>query len=182
MDGDEWRGAQVQSLFSLSAPETRSQTEIRLLYDRQHLYVATHCHEPNIDGLVARETGRDGPVWSLDCLELMLNPKSKSRARRFHLIVSPAPNSLYDAQYEDASWTSQTQYAFQVDRLAKTWSIELSTPFAGFGVDTPAPGSRWSANFGRERHAGQSEKPERLIWSPTRTGGFSDLTGKLVFE
>lgn len=182
VEDDEGRGAQVQSLFSPSAARTKSRTEIRLLYDRRHLYVAVHCHEPQIDGLVARETGRDGPVWSMDCLELMLNPKSKSRARRFHLIVAPAPNSLYDAQYEDASWTSHTQYAFQINRPAKTRSIELSIPFSGFGIDTPTSGSKWSANFGRERHAGQRGKPELLIWSPTRTGGFSDLTGKLAFE
>jgi len=50
--------------------------------------------------------------------------------------------------------------------------IEVAVPFAELGVTTPAAGTHWRGNFGRERHKRvwnprkYSRRSEYFLWSP----------------
>ena len=198
IEDSEWKGVASQSLYAMGSTGAEIETEVRVAYDSRNLYLAWQCEEPQNKKLKLKETGRDGPVWSVDCVELMLNSDGGSNARRFHLIVAPAPNSFYDAQFEDNSWNPRWQYAFRTIQpidLMPFWTVEMSIPFKELGVEPPKSGTTWSANFGRGRYAGElaeaAEPPpvflpqkeaELFVWSPPKGKGFSNLSGRLHFE
>lgn len=178
----EWKEAPPQLLYPLPPTSSGIRTQVRAAYDDMNLYVAWQCEDPQIRRLKLKETGRDGPVWSPDCVELMLNPDARSRSRRFHFVVAPSPDSFYDARSEDPSWNPKWKHASSIDKTNKRWSVEMSIPFEELGAKVPKPGTTWSVNYGRERYAGGLQQPDRYIWSPSRAGGFSDVSGKITFK
>ena len=195
IEESEWKQAVPQSLCPLPPTKAKIGTRVRAAYDNRNLYVAWQCEEPQIDKLNLKEEGQDAPLWSVDCVELMLNPDARSNRRRFHFIVAPAPNSRYESQFENSAWNPKWQHAHRLDRKSKSWSVEMAVPFKELGLAAPKSNATWSANFGRERYAGEpaatAEPPpgflpkkeaEIFVWSPPKGGGFSNLTGRLRFE
>jgi hypothetical protein len=66
----------------------------------------------------------------------------------------------------------------------KRWYAQLFIPFSTLGVEFPAKGITWQANFGRN-HALARETIERTIWSSSQTSTNMDHTavmGEIVFE
>ncbi len=160
------------------------------MYDDENLYFAWTCEEPNIDKLKASETGRDGPAWAIDCVELFLDPESSAYSRRYyHFIVGAVKNALYDDRTgfktpgdQDDSWNAEGfKYGYNIDRGNKRWSIEMLVPFKDIATTTPKPGDVWLGNFARERYAGVNELYQ---WSQGGAGGFVDPKsfGKIRFE
>ncbi|HET6455395.1 MAG TPA: carbohydrate-binding family 9-like protein, partial [Armatimonadota bacterium] len=54
----------------------RNQTQVRLLYDDQALYIAYRCKEADISRIRAQVTDHDGSVWDDDCAEFFLDVKA----------------------------------------------------------------------------------------------------------
>jgi len=146
------------------------------------------------------EQRRDGPIWTLDCAEIFLDPEAAG-SKYLHFIAAPVKGAYYDSRRgyiddalnplygkADPSWNPDWQYAFVVDAGKKQWTIEAQMPFASLGVAAPTPGTRWKANFGRERCAAmKAEKgePELFLWSPNELGtGFAEQLcfGDVYFE
>lgn len=48
-------------------------TEIRVLYDENMLYIGVRCEEPDMKSLRETLTRRDSFVWQNDCIEVMLD-------------------------------------------------------------------------------------------------------------
>ena len=192
LDDPAWAGAETHVLPAMLASETEVPTTVRVVYDDRSIYLGFECEEPLIDQVVARSVGRDGPVWNLDCAEIMLAPGG-SRRRYYHWIIAPAENAVYDDRTgfrtlddQDDSWNGECEYAYVVDRPNKRWSLEVRIPFAAMDAEPPEPGSWWLANFGRERYAhkqGLHGGPGLFLWSREESLGFVDPAafGKLVF-
>lgn len=80
----------------------------------------------------------------------------------------------------NGDWTSETG----VDAKAKRWHVHLVIPFSTLGVEAPAKGIAWKANFGRN-HALPRQTIDRAIWSSSLTSTSMDDTsvmGEIVFE
>ena len=192
LDDVVWASAQAQELPAMALLDNPATTSVRALYDDNCLYFAFECHEPLIDRLKARFTGRDGPVHRLDCGEILLGP-DRSRRRYYHWIIAPADNALYDDRTgfktmadQDPSWNSDCEYAYFVDKGKKRWLLEVRIPFATMGVQTPKPGAWWLANFGRERraHTNNTDSPDSFyLWSQDEASGFCspEAFGKIHF-
>ena len=184
IEKNEWQGTAPQLLRNMTSRTTEVKTYVRVMYDEQNLYIAYECAEPKMEGLTLKETGRDGPVWQLDCVELFLDPES-SRRRYYHFIAAPVRNAFYDDRTgfktqndQDRSWNGDWRYAFKIDKANKTWCLEMSIPFKALGVAVPKSGEAWLGNFGRERYAQLPatgyRQPRLYLWAQGESAGFTD--------
>ena len=192
LDDAAWRKAQVQAVPPMLASQEDRPTKVRLVYDDKNIYVAFECEEPLISHVVARSTGRDGRIWTMDCGEILFGP-SRSRRRYYHWIMAPAKDAVYDdrtgfktLEDQDASWNGPCEYAYFIDKANKRWFLEVKIPFSTMGVEAPKAGAWWLANFGRERQAqrkGIHGNPELFLWSQEESLGFCDPAafGKVRF-
>ena len=194
---DEWQAAATAELGTVGGGGVSSaRTRVRLLYDERNLYVAWECEEPKIDQLQVKSVGRDGAVYSLDCVELLLDPTASLDSYK-HFMAAAIGNARYDARVdhvladphksshspEDKSYDPEWEYGFHVDREAKRWTIEMKLPFASLQADPPKSGTKWLGNFGRERYVGD-RGAGLYLWSPSHTGSFRDVFafGALYFD
>ena len=72
-----WQQAEVATHF-FRAKEGETQpveldTEVRVLYDENMLYIGVRCEEPDMKSLRETLTRRDSFVWQNDCIEVMLD-------------------------------------------------------------------------------------------------------------
>ena len=173
-----WRkAAMTRAAFILLGSRTRpaqAQTTVRACRDAENLYVAFECREPNMDGLVAKQWGRDGPVYDDDCVNLFLSPRREEAP--FHFIVN-ATGSVYDEKGSDAAWDGGWETGAAQSDMG--WIVEMRIPFATLGR-VPKDGEVWFCNFNRERKAGRRELSS---WSPTvAVFAEPERFGELVFH
>ena len=166
-------------------------TIVRVVYDQEHLHVRYECSEPLIENMKLKSVGRDGNVYSLDEVELFLDPESSNR-KCMQFMAAPIRDASYDERkgyiedeldqrYNayDVAWSPQWRYSFAVDKAAKQWTLDMIVPFASIETAPPAVGTVWMANFARCRRAEGGE--ELTCWSPETFGSAPDLFGELVF-
>ena len=195
---EEWAGAALAGVDLMSGGPATVPTRVRAMSDERALYLAFTCSEPEMGALRRSGQKRDGSIWNLDCVEAFLDPDGAG-TRVMHFIAAPDPEAFYDARCgyiedplhplygkDDAGWNPEWRRACVVDTAGKQWSIEMELPWKSLGVDPPAAGTRWKANFGRERYAGlkSGKDPELFLWSPNELGtGFAEplCFGDLTF-
>jgi len=153
------------------AGPAKQQTRTLLFYDSTHLYIGFVCMEPHPERLKAFCKRPDSGVWRDDCVEVFLQPQSKTV---FHIIVNSV-GTVYDARDRNAEWDSKVQAAAHVGN--GTWSIEMALAWSALGL-RPKVGERWRANFCRERKV----ESELSAWSCT-WGSFlkPERFGSLIF-
>lgn len=162
----------VQTDMSAFAPVD---TDARVCWGAEKLYVGVRCEEPNVDALRAQMTERDDAVWRDDCIELFLDT-NHDRKTYAHVIVSSI-GTIYDDRIPgDASWDADIDVAAQTgDGL---WAVEVAIGLESLG-GAPQPGDVWGFNVGRERYAGEGQLS---IWSPTYAKFLEpDRFGELLF-
>jgi hypothetical protein len=85
---------------------------------------------------------------------------------------------------DEPTWNGDWMGETRVDAANRRWHAHLVIPFSPLGVEVPAKGITWKANFGRN-HALPRETIDRAIWSSTQTSTNMDDTavmGEIVFE
>ena len=191
LDEGVWAHTKPQSLKPLAGKSDIS-TTVRLLYDTRHLYVAYECSEPNMAGLKAAPTGRDGRVYDLDAVDTFISTGDITKRHQF--MAAPAKDAFYDARLgflgekRDKGWNPRWDYGFSIDKQNKRWTMELAIPFVELGEKTPETGTTWRANFCRVRRAGGTRPDagdtELFMWSPSTKASFADPSamGEIRFE
>lgn len=178
LDAEEWAAAVQVSGFTFSGKELLAgeQMVMRLLYDRDRLYLGVKCGESKMDKLVAKIRDHDGNVWQDDCIEIFFDP-GHDHENYCQFIVNTL-GAQYEAMGFDRLWNCEWKTA--VASGPDSWSVEVAVPFAAFGVGTPAADSLWGFNLNRERNAGGST--ELYNWADVQ-GNFHNpgLFGHLWF-
>ena len=153
----------------------RNQTQVRLLYDDQALYIAYRCKEADTSKIRAAVKEPDGSVWDDDCAEFFLDPKA-DRASFMQFILNTI-GTRYDALGNDPfgynpKWDGKAVIG------EGEWTAEIRIPFSELGVGTPKSGDLWLGNFCRE----EQPSHELSCWSATM-GGFAapGRFGAIVF-
>jgi len=168
-----WKNAEIAGnfrTFQKAAEEPTQQTEVRLCYDADNLYVFYILHEKNMKKLAygPAEDMRDMLNFSGDVAELFLDPDC-TRARKYQFCASPL-GTRYDGgpglgRKYNPEWKVKT--GIYKDR----WTVEMAIPFKALALDgefygTPQKGEKWGIEFCRD----QARLHEWSQWAPTRMG------------
>jgi hypothetical protein len=153
IDGDlgdaAWQQARPLAAFkTFKGEKPQAVTTGLLLTDAENLYLAFRCEEPLMEKLEATPFGRDGKLWTNDCIEIYIAPFA-AEADYFQIIVD-ANGQIFDALKRGGTLDP----AYDLSVCAKTqkqsdgWTMEAVIPLAEIGVSSSrAP----LMNFGRER-------------------------------
>jgi hypothetical protein len=142
-DDDVWKTATVAGQFrrsSLRRDEIGRQTEVRLAYDQENLYVAFECAEDD-PAKVRRDCKipNSAAILKDDVVELFLIP---SRGSAIGFTFNAAGTVRVDGK-------AVARAAGRVGE--KSWTVEAIIPFKEMGWAGPPVGHTWRGNFARRR-------------------------------
>jgi len=163
----------------------KHQTEVRLLHDRDNLYISYKCYEPDLAKLKVDATERDGNVFGDDCVELFLDPintqQSRAEKKYFHIIINS--RGVVDdraggyVRGDKTSWSPD--YPVGSGKGDGYWSLELALPFKALSQSSE-PNNVWRVNFNRAR---RTDPQEYSCWAPTFARSHNQTKwGHLEFE
>ena len=180
-DDAAWEQAVVIDSFAIpwdEAAKVRKATRARLLWDREHLYVAADMDDAD---LYADITEHDGNTWENDVFEAFLKPAADKPAYyEFH--VTPA-NTVFDLFLPRRGHVGRFKregefnIASAVDRRGtlgvwndedKGWSVEMRIPWESFmrTGGRPDPGDEWRFALCRYDFDVEHESPELSTMAP----------------
>ncbi len=164
-------------------------TSMRVLRDKDHLYVRVQSLYPSSHPEDLYKRPADGDIFTQEYVELAIAPPNSGKVYR--LAVNPVEDSRYDSVCtpdkrgrlsEDVKWNGKWQFAFKTNMPkgvwnlpARVWTAWFKIPFSDFGAKPPAAGETWGFNAGRNR-IGQS-----MLWSDGKAATDPKALGELVF-
>jgi len=184
--------------FNDGATPGAEETEVRLWYNDQALYLGWICQDTNIQ---ATMTNRDSHLWEEEVVELFITPSELTRyyefqwnplATPFDAIVKneldpqgKSKNYHFDATFTATNLTAAVVVKGSIGDSSdrdEGWQVEVMIPFSVFGPVPPKPKDVWRGNFFRISR-GTNLAPQYFSWSPTRSAWFHqpDRFGKLEF-
>jgi len=185
VDEPAWQRAKPLTDFGILRTDkiAERKTVARLLWDDTFLYVSFVCAN---DGIRAKLTARDSPVWEGEAAELFLCPQG---ADAFYYEIDFNPhNAIYDSRLESWKYQDQVKYgaqwakgfnariesAVQIQRdlagQVTGWSVEAAVPFKDLdvaGARAPAPGAIWLFNVFRVA-VKADDSQELSHWQPVK--------------
>ncbi len=123
-------------------------TEVRLLADKDHLYIGVICYDSEPDKIVATQMGRDADITVDDRVELLLDT-FHDRRNAFYFSTNPA-GALTDGLVVEngelnLDWNGI--WLVKTHRSPQGWSAEFALPFKSLSFN---PGQDvWGFNFAR---------------------------------
>jgi putative heme-binding domain-containing protein len=164
-DESDWESASSLGDFVFTwwkdGDPPKQQTDARLLWDDQFLYVSFRCMDQDVR---ATRRGRDSQVYRDDCVEIFASPEFEHPERYFNLEMNALGEQL--DQYRPGgemleNWNPDgIQIAVTVDGtindssdLDLGWTLEAAIPFKHFAdvlpSGHPVVGDRWRLNLSR---------------------------------
>lgn len=184
----EWQQTPVLTGFYVlgrkaSLPDKAEyQTQVRLGYDDNALYVAYTLAEADLGALADRHDKHDSGVWQDDCADFAILPAGTGKEDFLHYIVNPR-GVCYDAKGAGGGsslWKSGFTVKTGREPDANRWTLEMAIPWSDFGR-RPTSGEVWRAQFGRNDVTGIHYQGS--CWAPTSEGlNNADYLGVLLFE
>lgn len=188
MDDACWRDAEVAGHFALfkKAGYPQNQTEVRLAYDAENLYVFWKLYEKDMDKLAMANPAdtRDHIRWD-DCPELFLDP---GRTEKFNYQFATNPGALLYDGVDTPTGSLVAEFSpnweAAAGRFEGGWTVEERIPFGELALpgtmqSTPQVGDHWGVTFCRN----QAALHEWSQWVPTMMG-FHDVVnnGHMYFR
>lgn len=155
----------------------KEQTEVRMLWDDENLYVRFYCHDRHIS---AKVTERHGPVSNDDCVEIFLAPNPQ-KVTNYYTFEINAIGTMLNRNKSDW-WTGPPTWepvgvVYRTSLQSSTpkresdadhdWVVDLAIPFRNFAHDAahtpPRPGDIWRLNLYR---TGGITNRQNSSWSP----------------
>jgi len=167
LDDGAWRAAEPLA-FGFSDATTpgrpRNATEVRLVCDRESLYVGFRCKE--LHGVRAKATGEyNEKVPEDDHVSILLMPRGHRWCDASHpnacvLIKVNPKGATWARRYRHLDGDARPGTAIKIEGLvaaARTyrgrWGAEVKIPFASFFPGLAKMPAVWKANFFRKRYA-----------------------------
>jgi hypothetical protein len=154
LDEPAWADAPVATGFVQTDPENGAlateQTEIRILYDDQAIYIGARMFDSEPDRIRARLARRDESVSNADLIEISID-SYHNRVDGYIFRITPA-GAIRDAAVlasggQDNSWDAVWQSAARVDSLG--WVAELRIPFSQLRYEPRDGPQTWGIQVGR---------------------------------
>lgn len=166
LDEDAWKSADMAKDFFLNRPYDSSfaklQTEVKVLFDDNFIYVGAICYEPRNLYTVA-SLKRDFEGGTSDVFTVNLDT-FKDKLNAFQFAINPYGvqreglifNGEESSNYWDNKWYSQ------VKNYDDYWVVEMAIPFKTLRYKVTDGQNSWRANFGRN----VLQKNEVSTWRP----------------
>ena len=153
LDEPEWRGAQVLTDFRQQLPNTgrpaRFRTEVRVLYDADHLYVAAENFDPEPTRAISAGLERDFNTGDSDIFGLAIDTFHDKR-NAFLFAINPM-GGIRDEQVFNDSRTVVEAWegivSLKTRMTDSSWIAELAIPMRTLRFDGSVPVQDWGANF-----------------------------------
>lgn len=154
------------------APENNS---VKILYNRENLYIGIKGEEPNPDGLIYYAYGELPLVFGDDDFELYFDT-NRDKKTFYRLMVNPkgttlcsGPDGLFSFNFDVKTYIGKNY-----------WSAEFEIPFSELEVNSPKFGNIWGFNVRRHR---QQAVPSQRDWSKMNNHPYQpQYFGLLKFE
>lgn len=152
LDEEEWQTGEVLTGLEQYQPRAgdpmTEKTEVRILHDRDHLYLGVRCYDRNPEGITARGMERDGSVLAGDYVYFFFDT-FHDRRNGYAFGVSP-DEGRWDALVSNnfnvnVDWDGIWDVRCTVD--AQGWTAEIQIPFKSIGFDRDS--TTWGFNFSR---------------------------------
>ena len=168
LEDSQWEQAQINSNFIQSEPyegtPATEDTEVRVIYDADSLYLGIYCSDSNPDGIVLTSRRRDFDFFQTDSFGFVFSPHNDNRTG---ILFSITPEGAQrDVQVDqngvaaEASWDG----VWYVKTLIhdKGWNAEIRIPFTTLHKSFSDETEIWGINFNRRVR----RKNETTHWSP----------------
>lgn len=183
LDEPVWKSSAAAAGFWEKWPKDNqlalAQTEVRVAYHGQYLYIAAICYDTS--AYTIQTLKRDTRYWDSDGFAVVLDPINQ-RANGFFFGVSPLnvqSEALLGSGFEEASFSWDNRWYSATQNYPTYWTVEIAIPLKTLRYK--AGNTAWGANFIRNdlRHNQYS------TWTrmPVQFNG-TDLgyTGQLLWE
>lgn len=167
LEDAEWGAVPVASGFVQRQPlEGRPavhQTEVRVAYDDQAIYVAARLYDPEPQ-TIARQVVRRDEEGQFDYFAVEFDPNLDRRTGyRFRVSASNVQRDeyLFDDNERDAAWDAVWESAVQIDSLG--WTVEIRIPLSQLRYRASRDPQAWGVNFFRRRLRSNEESHFALI-------------------
>jgi hypothetical protein len=184
LDEADWARAPVATSFTQRFPDPGKpatfQTEVRILYDDDAIYVGARMFDPHPDSIVAPMARRDPQDIYSDWFDVIFDGY-QDRRTGFRFGVNPAGTKLdvyhFNDGDDDDAWDARWDVSTRIDSLG--WTAEYRIPLSQLRFHGSATEQTWGLNFYRD----VARRDEWTFWSPyppTAPGfvsNFGDLTG-----
>jgi len=155
LDEPAWAGAEPISEFIQAQPRlgypATERTVVRILYDRDNIYVGAVAYDSDPGRLIVTSLERDFPALSNDVISIVFDPKL-DRRNGFLFTVNPA-GAIGDAQAFDDhrsldyAWNGVVSVATAITDSG--WTMELAIPFTTLRFDGRPGEQAWGLNVNR---------------------------------
>jgi hypothetical protein len=176
LDDEVWRTAPMIDRFTQQEPvngqPATERTEVRILYDASHLYIAVHAFDSAPDHIIATEMRRDSDrLFDEDNFEVILDTFRDSRSG-YMFVTNPLGAKLEQQVFEEGGgntrgtasnvnrdWNGVWDAAAR--RTSDGWIAEIAIPMVTVRSPDVAV-QTWGINFMRNIR----RKNEFAFWSP----------------
>jgi hypothetical protein len=184
LEEPEWELAEPTTGFTQSEPTEgqplTERTVVRVLFDRDNLYVAAYCYDSDAASIIINELKRDFDAQESDAFGLAIDVLL-DRRNSFSFFTNPGSarrdsQSLEDGRYINLQWDGVWHVASAVH--ADGWVTEMSIPFKTLGLRAESI-EAMGINFKRRVR----RKNEEGYWSPIPrrfTVNYMSLAGTLT--
>ena len=167
LDEPAWATAPVAKEFIQNDPKegqpASEDTEVRILYDDQNLYIGVFAHQQRLDDIIVSDLKKDFNLTSGDVFAVVLDTFHDQR-NAYSFSTNPK-GAKWDAQMInegreqnvswDAVWSVQTQI------IEGGWYAEIAIPFRTLRFPDVSP-QTWGINFMRRMRG----RWEDTYWAP----------------
>jgi hypothetical protein len=150
LDEPEWAGAGMLTDFTQFEPKygepASMKTMVRILYDRQRIYIGIDCNDPEPSRISSKVTKRDGEVWEDDAVALILDTFDDDN--NAYMFIVNALGTQQDERWADNGRTQDIQWDVEWASAGRIhdsgWSAEVAIPFKVIKFDRAR--TRWGFN------------------------------------
>lgn len=199
LDDPAWKQAPLVGAFHFNwwTEGEKEQTDVRMLWDDENLYVGYYCHDRHISAQVLQ---RHGAVSKDDCVEIFISP-NPAKVRNYYTFEINAIGTMLNRCRTDW-WTggptwepAGVRYRTSLEsREPKTesdrdhdWTVELAIPLRNFQHDAPnmppKDGDVWRLNL--YRTGGVTNRQDSSWWPiapPARSFHTPESFGEVRFS
>ncbi|MDR1840307.1 MAG: carbohydrate binding family 9 domain-containing protein [Holophagales bacterium] len=162
----DWQSLPAATDFSQDWPDlgrpATFRTEVKVLYDNNHLYVGARMHHPKGKATVVRRVHRRDQESASDWFGVYIDSlHDRSTAFAFFVNAGGVQRDMmyYNDTSSDPSWDGVWESAVSIDEDG--WTAELKIPLTLLRIRPGGGGQTWGVNFYRQD---QGDVREYTIW------------------